>query len=115
MKRPKLMVIIVYAAISVARGVSSTQQQQSFAVEPADMNAIVDSTASLPCRVNNLAGQLQWTKDDFALGTNRNLSYHGYPRYAMTGSDENGKKHRAILPYLQRRVVLLKTYFWSRF
>lgn len=89
MKRLTCVVMAVCAAVSVARAVPA--DQQSFAVEPVDSSAVVDSTASLPCRVKNLAGQLQWTKDDFALGTNRNLSYHGYPRYAMTGSDENGE------------------------
>lgn len=88
----RLKSILFYAAVAVAAvctGVSSNQQ--SFAVEPEDLSAVVDTTVSLPCRVMDLAGQLQWTKDDFALGTNRNLSYHGYPRYAMTGSDANGK------------------------
>jgi hypothetical protein len=33
-------------------------------------------------------GALQWTRDDFGLGTDRNLS--GYKRYKMTGSDEEG-------------------------
>lgn len=35
------------------------------------------------------SGILQWTKDDFGLGAHRNLS--GYERYAMVGSDEEGK------------------------
>jgi len=78
---------VTLVMVSVGRASSN---EQSFVVEPEDQNAVVDSTVSLPCIVANLAGQLQWTKDDFALGTNRNLSYHGYPGYAMTGSDANG-------------------------
>lgn len=70
--------------------------EQSFATEPDDQSVAVNGAITLPCRVNNLAGQLQWTKDDFALGTNRNLSYHGYPRYSMTGADERGKLHSPI-------------------
>lgn len=58
----------------------------------------MDSTVSLPCRVDNLAGKLQWTKDDFALGTNRNLSYHGYPRYSMTGNDAIGEYNLKLNP-----------------
>lgn len=86
----RLKKIFFYALIAAAvTGVSSNHQ--SFAVEPENQSVVVDTTVSLPCRVANLAGQLQWTKDDFALGTNRNLSYHGYPRYTMTGSDSNGK------------------------
>ncbi|XP_075987709.1 irregular chiasm C-roughest protein-like isoform X4 [Anticarsia gemmatalis] len=63
-------------------------QEQRFAMEPQDQSAIVGSRVTLPCRVENKAGSLQWTKDDFGLGTHRNLS--GYDRYAMIGSDDEG-------------------------
>lgn len=63
-------------------------QEQRFAMEPQDQSAIVGSRVTLPCRVENKVGTLQWTKDDFGLGTHRNLS--GYERYAMIGSDEEG-------------------------
>ncbi|XP_049882142.1 irregular chiasm C-roughest protein-like isoform X2 [Pectinophora gossypiella] len=63
-------------------------QEQRFAMEPQDQNAIVGSRVTLPCRVENKVGTLQWTKDDFGLGTNRNLS--GFERYSMVGSDEEG-------------------------
>lgn len=52
-------------------------------------SAIVGSRVTLPCRVENKAGILQWTKDDFGLGTQRNLT--GYERYSMIGSDEEGR------------------------
>jgi len=93
----RLKTIIFYAVITAAvTGVSPNQQ--SFTVEPEDLSVVVDTTASLPCRVADLAGQLQWTKDDFALGTNRNLSYHGYPRYTMTGSDSIGEYNLNLNP-----------------
>ncbi|XP_045540584.1 irregular chiasm C-roughest protein-like isoform X2 [Papilio machaon] len=63
-------------------------QEQRFAMEPQDQSAIVGSRVTLPCRVENKIGTLQWTKDDFGLGTQRNLS--GYERYSMIGSDEEG-------------------------
>ena len=63
--------------------------EQRFAMEPQDQTAIVGSRVTLPCRVINKTGVLQWTKDDFGLGTHRNLS--GFDRYAMIGSDEEGK------------------------
>ncbi|CAG9572924.1 unnamed protein product [Danaus chrysippus] len=63
-------------------------QEQRFAMEPQDQSAIVGSRVTLPCRVENKVGSLQWTKDDFGLGTHRNLS--GYERYSMIGSDEEG-------------------------
>ncbi|XP_052747892.1 irregular chiasm C-roughest protein-like isoform X2 [Galleria mellonella] len=63
-------------------------QEQRFAMEPQDQSAIVGSRVTLPCRVENKVGDLQWTKDDFGLGIHRNLS--GYERYSMIGSDEEG-------------------------
>lgn len=61
---------------------------QRFAMEPQDQTAIVGSRVTLPCRVINKQGTLQWTKDDFGLGWHRNLS--GFERYTMIGSDEEG-------------------------
>lgn len=52
-----------------------------FAMEPQDQTAIVGSRVTLPCRVIGKNGWLQWTKDDFGLGTHRNLS--GFERYSM--------------------------------
>jgi hypothetical protein len=57
-------------------------------MEPQDQTAVVGSRVTLPCRVIDKTGVLQWTKDDFALGPHRNLS--GFDRYAMIGSDEEG-------------------------
>lgn len=62
--------------------------EQRFAIEPQDQTAIVGSRVTLPCRVINKLGSLQWTRDDFALGTHRSLTE--FFRYAMIGSDEEG-------------------------
>lgn len=69
--------------------VGASMQEQKFAIEPQDQAAIVGSRATLPCRVINKSGFVQWTRDDFALGNHRNLS--DYVRYSMTGTDEEGK------------------------
>lgn len=63
--------------------------EQKFAMEPQNQTAVVGSRVTLPCRVINKSGVLQWTKDDFGLGPHRNLS--GYTRYRMIGSDEEGE------------------------
>ncbi|XP_022125300.2 irregular chiasm C-roughest protein-like [Pieris rapae] len=68
--------------------VSVCAKEQKFALEPQDQSAVVGGRVILPCRVVNKVGQLQWTKDDFGLGTHRHLS--GYERYKMIGSDEEG-------------------------
>merc|ERR1712106_459687 len=39
----------------------------------------------LPCKVENKAGPLQWTRDGFGLGTSRSLP--GFPRLSMGGED----------------------------
>lgn len=64
-------------------------KEQAFLREPFDQIATVGEHVTLPCRVVNKRGVLQWTRDDFGLGTDRNLT--GYHRYHMTGSDEEGK------------------------
>lgn len=43
-------------------------QQQKFKVTPHDSQVLESTEAILHCEVANLAGQVQWTKDGFALG-----------------------------------------------
>ena len=62
--------------------------EQRFLREPPDQTASVGEHVTLPCRVENKMGNLQWTRDDFGLGLNRNLK--GFDRYRMSGSDEEG-------------------------
>ena len=62
---------------------------QRFVREPLDQITTIGEHVTLPCRVSNKLGTLQWTRDDFGLGTDRNLT--GYKRYKMTGSDDEGK------------------------
>ncbi|KAG8196700.1 hypothetical protein JTE90_023209 [Oedothorax gibbosus] len=66
----------------------SGKPPQEFAIEPADRTAIVGKPAVLPCRVLNKVGTLQWTRDGFGLGSDREL--RGFPRYTMVGSDDEG-------------------------
>ena len=68
--------------------VSWGQPEQAFLREPFDQMAPVGEHVTLPCRVVNKKGVLQWTRDGFGLGTDRNLT--GYHRYRMSGSDEEG-------------------------
>ncbi|KAJ8920019.1 hypothetical protein NQ315_006550 [Exocentrus adspersus] len=73
-------------------------REQKFAMEPQDQTAVVGSRVTLPCRVIGKSGILQWTKDDFGLGTHRNLS--GFDRYSMIGSDEEGDYSLEIYPVM---------------
>jgi len=60
-------------------------RQQQFLREPTDVTAIAGQQVVLPCTVEDKEGLLQWTKDDFGLGTKRDLP--GYPTYSMRGQD----------------------------
>lgn len=77
---------------------SQERQHQRFAMEPQDQTAIVGSRVTLPCRVIDKTGLIQWTKDEFGLGVHRNLS--GYERYSMVGSDEEGDFSLDIYPVM---------------
>lgn len=95
-------VLIVHMAMSYATPKMSNDDRshgnQVFAMEPQDQTAIVGSRVTLPCRVIGKQGTLQWTKDDFGLGTHRNLS--GFERYSMVGSDEEGDFSLDIYPVM---------------
>ena len=77
---------------------SQEKQAQRFAMEPQDQTAIIGSRVTLPCRVIDKSGLIQWTKDDFGLGVHRNLS--GFDRYLMVGSDEEGDFSLDISPIM---------------
>jgi len=47
--------------------------------------AMVGDKVTLPCRLEDKSGPLQWTRDGFGLGTRRNLP--GFPRLYMGGKD----------------------------
>ena len=76
------MMLLLLSTLSCVSGV------QRFLREPYDQTASVGEHVTLPCRVENKEGNIQWTRDDFGLGLNRNLA--GFDRYRMSGSDEEG-------------------------
>ena len=43
----------------------------------------------MPCKVESKQGLLQWTKDGFGLGVDRELP--GYSTYSMVGDEETGQ------------------------
>jgi hypothetical protein len=72
----------------------SLRQVQRFEREPEDQTAVVGETVVMACRVLNKGGVLQWTKDDFGLGSDRNLS--GFERYSMIGTEDEGELRRCF-------------------
>lgn len=94
-----LLLLLRMALVPLLPPVSGAAlKEQKFAMEPQDQTAVVGSRVTLPCRVINKSGILQWTKDDFGLGTHRNLS--GFERYSMIGSDEEGDFSLDIYPVM---------------
>ena len=88
-----LLATWILAQMSVGLAVASASrhgrvQQQQFATQPSPQTAILGSTVVLPCRVLRMAGELQWTRDDFGLGNERELT--AFKRYKMIGSHEEG-------------------------
>lgn len=58
----------------MAAAPSISGQQQYFRVSPRDVKVLEGGEAMLECEVANLAGQVQWTKDGFALGNHKSLA-----------------------------------------
>ncbi|XP_063704148.1 nephrin isoform X1 [Culicoides brevitarsis] len=66
-----------------------TQAAQKFRVTPSNLQIVEGSEALLQCEVSNLAGQVQWTKDGFALGFVSGL-IPGFPRFSTVGDKSQG-------------------------
>ncbi|KAF7269062.1 hypothetical protein GWI33_017873, partial [Rhynchophorus ferrugineus] len=73
--------------ISLFLGASAAQQQY-FRVQPHDVKVQEGGEAMLECEVANLVGQVQWTKDGFALGFSSVIP--GFPRYSVIGDRRHG-------------------------
>lgn len=70
-------------------GVYTKNLQQTFVREPESVTAREGEAVTLACSVAHKVGVLQWTKDDFGLGTARSLP--GYSRLSMVGGAEDGE------------------------
>lgn len=75
--------VVLFLAVQ-GQGLKETQK---FLREPEGVKEVREGeTIKLECAVENKVGVLQWTKDDFGLGTDRELA--GFDRYRMTGEGE---------------------------
>ena len=64
---------------------ASPNPKQRFLTEPKSTSVLEGGDLVLGCSVADQVGELQWTRDDFGLGTDRELV--GYSRYKMVGAD----------------------------
>ncbi|KAL9915607.1 nephrin isoform X2 [Glossina fuscipes] len=67
---------------------SQSPPVQKFRVTPHDLQILEGTDTLLRCEVANRAGQVQWTKDGFALGFSAVI--HGFPRYSVLVDAANG-------------------------
>ncbi|XP_050438831.1 nephrin [Adelges cooleyi] len=63
-------------------------KQQSFRVTPKDVNARQGTNVTLRCEINDISGDVQWTKDGLALGYAAEIP--GHPRHSMVIDAGNG-------------------------
>nr|XP_027194216.1 nephrin-like isoform X2 [Dermatophagoides pteronyssinus] len=69
---------------------------QYFKITPqTEINVIEGSTVVLQCVVGNQRGPVQWAKDGFVLGYDRNIP--GFPRYSMIGDASIGVHNLRIV------------------
>lgn len=61
--------ITVYLTVIFIGATTTMAQQQYFRIVPRDVKVHEGGEAMLECEVANLNGQVQWTKDGFALGS----------------------------------------------
>ncbi|XP_069163784.1 irregular chiasm C-roughest protein isoform X2 [Procambarus clarkii] len=72
--------------------------EQRFVQEPENMTAKHGDSVTLPCKVAERKGTVQWTKDGFGLGTDEDLQ--GFTRYRMEVDDNQGVYNLHIQPVL---------------
>lgn len=63
-----MQICLFLVSIPVLAQCSGQLSQQKFRTKPHDMTVLEGSEAVLRCEVQNVGGQVQWTKDGFALG-----------------------------------------------
>ncbi|KAF0301624.1 Irregular chiasm C-roughest protein [Amphibalanus amphitrite] len=68
-----------------------TSAVQTFSTEPEDQSVETGQTVVLPCKVDGAAGAVQWTRDEFGLGVDRDLP--SWPRY----KDDRHRPRRCLL------------------
>lgn len=78
-------VVFLVAVVTLCSG---QLQQQKFRTKPQDMTVLEGSETVLRCEVQNVGGQVQWTKDGFALGYSAVIP--GFPRFSVLGDRNHG-------------------------
>lgn len=81
----KLMLKGFWVLTTLSLLVTAAVGVQRFQERPQDTSVIQGQTVVLKCAVENRVGQIQWVKDGFALGYDRNIP--GFATYSIIGND----------------------------
>ena len=90
-------------------GIISAIEEQVFVTQPKNISVVEGATSILECKVKNKQGILQWTRDNFALGKDRNLP--NFDRYSMVGKDNASKYLYVFLKNVSQNIKL-RFYFY---
>ncbi|WKY15802.1 hypothetical protein Q1695_000913 [Nippostrongylus brasiliensis] len=71
-----------------------TNGEQTIVEGPQESFVFLGQTVVLKCKVDNQKGAVQWMKNGFGLGVDRQLKF--FPRYAMIGSTSRGEYNLQI-------------------
>ncbi|KJH42243.1 immunoglobulin V-set domain protein [Dictyocaulus viviparus] len=71
-----------------------TNGEQAILEGPQETFVLLGQTAVLKCKVDNQKGAVQWMKNGFGLGVDRQLKF--FPRYSMIGSASKGEYNLQI-------------------
>ncbi|KAM3726047.1 Synaptogenesis protein [Dirofilaria immitis] len=83
---------LVYIVITISTYIHS---QQRIIEGPTDTRVLIGSTVILKCRIEAQQGAVQWMKNGFGLGNDRNLSL--FERYSMEGRINKGEYNLRII------------------
>ena len=85
---PATTTLLVYLTVASAF-VSLVHGDQRFVQEPQNVTVKHGESVTLPCKIADRKGAVQWTKDGFGLGTDEDLQ--GFSRYRMEVDDAAGE------------------------
>ena len=78
-----------FSFFAILPGLCQYQQQFAHNGQPQDHSAVEGGTARLRCKIADVQGPVQWTKDGVVMGYDRDIP--SFPRYSMIGSEQLGK------------------------
>lgn len=73
----------------ICLSISANSQIQRIIVRPETVNVTQGTDLTLPCKVENRAGRVQWVKSGVTLGYDREVV--GYTRYSVIGAEGEGE------------------------